>query len=95
MKVLAIILLCFVLQGCATLTIAGIGTAVAIGVATGVGQYTGRTIARHQWRRHAAYKRCRHLRHDQQRLVNCIQRYIDVTRMVREDERRWRTMSTR
>ena len=93
-RVLAVIAICFALQGCATITAVTLGTAAIIGVASGVGRFAGENIARHQWQRHIAWKRCQHFRHDHPRLERCIRRYVNVARMVREDERRW-NMNTR
>jgi membrane protein DedA with SNARE-associated domain len=80
LRVLAIILLCIGLQGCATLTVATIGAAIGIGVATGAGKFAGERIARSGWRRHVAYKRCQHLRNDYYQLEQCVRRYIVVRR---------------
>jgi predicted small secreted protein len=76
MRVIAIIMACFLLQGCATLTIAGIGAAVAIGVASGAGRFAGERIARSGWKRHIAYKRCHHLQYDYYLLEQCVRRYV-------------------
>lgn len=75
-RALAVILICITLQGCATLTVATIGAAIGIGLAGGVGRFAGERIARQQWRRHIAYKRCHHLQNDYPALERCIRRYI-------------------
>ena len=79
-RLLTIVLLCFTLQGCATLTLATIGGALAIGAITGAGKFAGERVARSQWRRHIAYKRCQHLRNDYYLLEQCVRRYVKVRR---------------
>jgi membrane protein DedA with SNARE-associated domain len=76
MRVLAVALICLSLGGCATLTIATIGAAIGIGVVSGAGKFAGERIARAQWKRHIAYKRCQHLRNDYPALELCVRRYI-------------------
>jgi hypothetical protein len=80
MRVLAALLICLTLQGCATLTIATIGGALAIGAITGAGKFAGERIARGSWKRHVAYRRCQHLRNDYYQLEQCVRRYIRVRR---------------
>lgn len=75
-RVLAAVLICLSLQGCATLTVATIGAAIAIGAATGAGRFAGERIARNGWRRHIAYRRCHHLQNDYPALERCVLRYI-------------------
>lgn len=79
-RVIAIIVACFLLQGCATLTVATIGGAIAIGALTGAGKFAGERLARGGWRRHIAYKRCHHLQHDYYLLEQCVRRYVRLRR---------------
>lgn len=79
-RVLAIVLIGLSLQGCATLTIATIGGALVIGAVTGAGKFAGERVARSQWKRHIAYKRCQHLRNDYYLLEQCVRQYVRVRR---------------
>jgi hypothetical protein len=79
-RVLAILLVGLTLQGCATLTIATIGGALAIGAITGAGKFAGERLARGGYRRHIAYKRCQHLRNDYYLLEQCVRRYVQIRR---------------
>jgi hypothetical protein len=83
-KIIAVVLACFVLQGCATLTVATIGAAIGIGLASGAGKFAGERIARSGWRRHIAYKRCHHLQNDYPRLEACVRYYLDRERLRRQ-----------
>ncbi len=78
LRVLAAILICLSLQGCATLTVATIGGAIAIGALTGAGKFAGERIARGGWKRHIAYRRCHHLQHDYYLLEQCVRRYVHI-----------------
>jgi hypothetical protein len=79
-RIIAVVLACFVLQGCATLTVATIGAAIGIGVASGAGKFAGERIARRGWQRHIAYKRCHHLQYDYPRLEACVRHYLNRSR---------------
>jgi hypothetical protein len=80
LRVLAAVLICLTLQGCATLTVATIGAAIAIGAASGAGKFAGERIVRGGWRNHIAYRRCKHLRNNRYLLEQCVRRYIDLDR---------------
>ncbi len=80
LRVITIVLICITLQGCATLTVATVGAAIAIGVASGAGKFAGERIARSSWRHHVAYKRCKHLQNDPYLLEQCVRRYVRLSR---------------
>jgi len=70
------------LPGCATLagfTIGAVVTAAGLGAIGGASKFAAERLIGKGWKRHIAYKRCRHLS-DPQRLELCVRKYIDLKR---------------
>jgi hypothetical protein len=70
------------LGGCATLTVASIGTLLATGAISGIGSFTAQQIARGAWKKHIAWQRCRQFRNDPELLENCVRFYVTYSQRM-------------
>jgi hypothetical protein len=81
-RLAAVLLICLLLPGCATLagfTIGAVVTAAGLGAIGGASKFATERLIRKNWTRHIAWKRCRHI-HDPWRLELCVRKYIDLKR---------------
>jgi hypothetical protein len=82
-RLAAVLFICLLLPGCATLagfTIGAVVTAAGLGAIGGASKFATERLIRKNWTHHVAWKRCRHLRGDPQRLELCVRKYIDLKR---------------